>query len=99
LGSWRQTMVDLDDFLVRPIVSIVVGTFRFLVWLWSEFLFDTLGWKIGWLVCRTLSLGRFPKAGFSSEGEASTSTRILVELLGIAILCTVAWWLAKRFDL
>jgi hypothetical protein len=91
--------MDLDDLPIRPIASVIVGIFRLLVWLWSEFLFDTLGWRIGWCVCRVLSLGKLPKAGFTQEYEASTATRITVELLGIATLCTVAWKLAALFQL
>lgn len=92
-------MMDLDDLPIRPIVSVIVGIFRFLVWLWSEFLFDTLGWRIGWCVCRVLSFGKLPTAGFTREYEASAATRISVELLGIAVLCTVAWKLTVAFQL
>jgi hypothetical protein len=92
-------MIDLDDLPIRPIVSVVVAIFRFLVWLWSEFLFDTLGWRIGWCVCRVLSLGNLPKVGFANEYEASTATRIAVELIGIAVLCTVAWKLTVVFKI
>ena len=91
--------MDLDDLPFRPIASVIVGICRFLVWLWSEFLFDTLGWRIGWCVCRVLSLGKLPEAGFTREYEASTATRITVELLGIAVLCTVAWKLTVVFQL
>lgn len=92
-------MLDIDDIPLRPIASIVVGLLRFIVWLWSEFLFETLGWKLGWCVCRLLSLGKFPQADFSSEEEASIFTRIVVELLGIGTLCFAAWRLSIAFDL
>lgn len=91
--------MDLDDLPLRPLASVIVGVFRILVWLWSEFLFDTLGWRIGWCVCRVLSFGQLPKVGFTCEDEVSTTTRIAVELLGIAFLCTAAWKLAIMFQL
>lgn len=91
--------MDHDDLPFRAIASVIVGVFRFLVWLWSEFLFDTLGWRIGWCVCRALSLGNLPEVGFRCEKDASTAARITVELLGIAVLCIVAWELAVIFRL
>lgn len=92
-------MIDLDDIPIRPIISFIVGVFRFIVWLWSEFLFDTLGWWLGWCVCRTITFGQFPREGFNCEDDANTVTRITVELIGIATLCTIAWLLSMVFDL
>ena len=92
-------MQDLDNFPLRPIASLVVGIFRALVWLWSEFLFDTLGWKIGWCVSRVLTFGKLPEAGFTNEHEATTLTRISVELIGIGTLCFTAWRLSIAFSL
>ena len=91
--------MDIDDLPLRPLASVIVGVFRILVWLWSEFLFDTLGWRIGWCVCRVFSFGQLPKASFTCEDEASFATRIAVELLGIAFLCAAAWKLAVMFQL
>jgi len=90
---------DLDDLPLRPIASVIVGIFRAIIWLWSEFLFDTIGWKIGWLVCRLFSLGKLPDAGFSGEHEATTLTRITVELIGIGTLIVTVWRLSVAFGL
>lgn len=90
--------MEFDELVVRPVASIVVNVIRFLVWLCSEVLFETLGWKIGWCVCRVLSLGQWPKAGLAEEATAGLLTRLLVEVFGIVVLCVVAWRLAVVFD-
>lgn len=83
---------------INSIARLIAGFFRLLVWLWSEFLFDTLGWKIGWCVCKLLSFGQLPKIGLTDADEASTTTRIAVELFGIGFLCTAAWLLSIGFQ-
>lgn len=86
--------MDLPDLPLRPIAWVL----RALLWLAWEFLFETLGWWIGWTVCRCLSLGLFPRAGIRDEEQVPWGWRLVVELLGIAALAGLLWAAAGTLD-
>ncbi len=79
--------MDLPDLPLRPLVWVL----RLLLWLAWEFLFETVGWWIGWTVCRCLSLGHFPSVGIAEGESVPWPLRVMVELLGIAALVALLW--------
>jgi hypothetical protein len=84
-------MLDTTDF-IRP--ALWIG--RALWWLGWELMVETVGWSIGWLVWRGLTLGRFPAAGFKELDEASGWVAIFVELTGLAVLAGLIWVLSAH---
>jgi hypothetical protein len=84
--------MDLPDLPLRPLVWLLRG----LLWLAWEFLFETVGWWIGWCVCRTLSLGQFPRYGLQDE-DVPWPMRLLVEVMGLAALTALLWALTGHW--
>jgi len=79
--------MDLPELPLRALGWLL----RALLWLAWEGLFNTVGWYVGWCVCRTLSLGYFPHYGLRDEDKVSWPMRLVVELLGLGTLTALAW--------
>lgn len=84
-------MLDLVD-LSRPALWIARG----LWWLGYEFAIRTVGWSIGWLIWRVLTLGRFPETEWGEIDEAALWASILVEITGLAALAGIIWMLSAH---
>lgn len=84
--------MDFPDLPLRPIAWVL----RALLWLGWEFLFERVGWWIGWSVCRCFSLGLFPKAGLGEGEEVPILLRVAVELMGLAALAALLWAVMSR---
>jgi hypothetical protein len=66
--------------------TIVVGLLRALWWLGWDFCVRTVGWSIGWIFLRAITLGRFPAVRISQLDDSPVLIGILVEVLGLALL-------------
>ena len=82
-------MIDVEDFVFRPIARLVLIIARALWWLGWEFFVQTIGWSIGWPIWRLLTFGRFPDTGFRDLNETSWGAALLVELTGLGALALV----------
>ncbi len=89
-GAQGFRLVEALD-LIRPALWVA----RALWWLAWELMVRTIGWSIGWLVWRVLTLGRFPDTGFRELDETSDWAGILVELTGLAVLGGIIWRLGQ----
>lgn len=92
-------MADLADLLIRPLATAVLWLLRALLWLGWELMFSTIGWSIGWCVCRIFSLGRLPDVGIKEEDNYDLLPRLVVELIGLFALGALVWWLAGALEL
>ena len=89
-------MIDITDIFSLP-KSLVVAVLRGLWWLGWEFYVQTVGWSIGWLFLRVLTLGRFPEEGLGEVDGASPLRALLVEVTGLALLAFCTWWLTSEW--
>ena len=81
--------MDLVD-LLRPVLWIA----RALLWVGWDLLFRTVGWSVGWLFWRAITLGRFPDAGIKDVDETSFGHSLLVEFTGLALLAGLVVFLS-----
>lgn len=86
-------MFDIDDAIGRP-AGLVLWALRALWWLAWDFCVQTIGWSIGWLFLRAVTLGRFPSEGIGSVDEAEWGTQLFVEVVGLSLLAWAIWWLS-----
>ncbi|MCM5682333.1 hypothetical protein M8A51_22625 [Schlegelella sp. S2-27] len=79
-------MDDVLEMLLRPIAKLLLALLRGLLWLGWELMFETIGWTVGWLLCRLLSAGRWPRQRWSQQDEAPGGVALVVELIGLGAL-------------
>lgn len=80
-------MDDVLDLLRWPLLAVLRG----LWWLAWDFAFQTVGWAIGWVLLRLISLGRAPAEGLWDVDRVSFGKALLVECLGLLALCLAIW--------
>lgn len=83
-------MIDSAEWLVRPIVLLA----RFLLWLAWELCIEIICWAIGWVVCRTFTVGKFPSVGLNEIESLDWTEALVVEIVGFATLLLVIYLLA-----
>ncbi|HEX5276660.1 MAG TPA: hypothetical protein VFW42_03210 [Fluviicoccus sp.] len=86
-------MLDPSDLLDLP-RNVIVGILRVLWWLAWDFWVKTIGWSIGWLVLRVVTLGRFPREALGGFDQASGFVASFVEIVGLVILAAMIWRLS-----
>lgn len=79
---------DRGDFSLR---RVLVGIARVIWWLVWDVGCEWVAWSLGWVVCRVLTVGRFPAVGWDQEGEAEWWEALLVILVGLLVLGGLAW--------
>jgi len=89
-------MLDPSDLISFP-VTVVLGILRFLWWLAWEFCVQTVGWAVGWPICKVVSLGRFPRERYTELGLAESPVAFVVEAVGLLALAAVIWYLSGRW--
>lgn len=90
-------MADLAELLIRPIASVVLRFLRALLWLGWDIGVSTIGWSVGWCICRVLSFGRFPSVRLGDEDAYDFLPCLLVEVIGLLALALCVWWLSGQF--
>jgi hypothetical protein len=78
-------MFDASDLFDVP-KSLLLGVLRVLWWLGYDFLIQTIGWSVGWLTLRLLTLGGFPGEPINALHQVGTAKAALVELVGLITL-------------
>jgi hypothetical protein len=91
-------MLDPSDLLSFP-GTLLLGVLRFLWWLAWDVCFQIVGWSVGWPVCRSVSLGRFPAEPFTELGGAEDFTALIVEVVGLLTLAATIWYLSGSWPL
>lgn len=89
-------MFDLLDLFTLP-KNLVLALFRGLWWLGWDFCVQTIGWTLGWIVCRTLTLGRFPAQGITRLDEANLFHALVVEMIGLALIAVIIYRLSENW--
>jgi hypothetical protein len=82
-------LTEILEQIARPLLAIA----RFLFWLAWEWFFHTISWSVGWPICKLLSFGRFPEAGFRDIDEASDWAAFVVCFLGLVTLAGIICFL------
>jgi hypothetical protein len=75
-------MPESLDFVLRPVLAIA----RVVLWLAWDLCLEIIGWSIGWVVCRTLTFGHWPKAKYSEMATLDSTEALVVELIGLGTL-------------
>lgn len=88
-------MHDAAELLIRPIATALLYLARGLLWLGWDFCVQTVGWTVGWLVCRFITAGRFPAERVGDLDDAPGGVAFFVELIGLACLAALAWILGS----
>lgn len=88
-------MHDVAELLIRPIASALLFVVRGLLWIGWELCFQTVGWAVGWLVCRLVSAGRFPAEGLGALEQVHEGKAFAVECIGLGCLFFLAWALSR----
>ena len=83
---------------VSELARFILAVARGLFWLAWEFLIHTIGWSIGWTLCRLISLGTFPKVQISELDDTPLSIAIIVEIIGLAFLVCIIYWLTNYIN-
>lgn len=86
-------MLDPSDIFDLP-KSLFVGILRAVWWLAWDFCVETIGWSIGWLVLRLITLGQFPREPLGGVDQARTSLALFVDLVGLLTLASLIWVLS-----
>lgn len=85
-------MPDFSDLFDVP-RALTVGALRVLWWLAWDFCIETVGWSIGWLVLRSVTLGRCPRTPLHGLDNTGRAQAAFVESLGLATLAACLWLL------
>lgn len=75
-------LLDISDLSRTAVIKVL----RALWWLGWDFCVRTVGWSIGWILLRTITLGRFPREGINQLDHAHWFLELVVELIGLALL-------------
>jgi len=82
-------VIEIGETFLRPVVSFALAILRALLWVGWDFGFQIVGWSIGWLVCRALTLGKFPAAAFNEVDNVDFWVALFIEIVGLAVLSAV----------
>lgn len=88
-------MEEVASESLKPIARLFLAIVRGLIWLAWELMIQTIGWSIGWVICRVISFGYFPKEKVSELDSTPVTVAFVVEIIGLAFLCFLAYWLSK----
>ena len=78
------------ELLVRPLMMLA----RIVLWLCWELCFEIVCWSIGWVVCRALTFGKFPKATLTEVESLDWTEALVVELIGLVAIALLIHTLA-----
>lgn len=82
-------MEEIIEFFLKPLFNFLVFLFRIVFFVVWEVLPEYLGWIIGWLTCRLLTFGNYPKEGLQNYSETPIITKIFVTFIGIIIFLLI----------
>ena len=88
-------MEDIIELLFKGIARISYFIVRACVWLIFEMFCEIIGWCVGWVVCRTLTVNTFPRERLNEFDKASPLVAISVCAIGVIALILTGAFLAK----
>lgn len=88
-------MEELAEGVVKSILRLLGVVIRSLIWLIWELCFDIIGWYVGWLICRAISCGYYPKEPINAQEKINNLSGFIVSLVGILALLLIATLIAK----
>ncbi len=88
-------MEEIAEHLLKPLIRLVVGILRALLFIGWDLLVEYVGWSIGWAFYRLVSFGQFPKEKLSELDQVSWSFALFVELTGLSILGILIYLLSQ----
>lgn len=83
--------MDLTD-LLRPVLWIA----RALLWIGWNLIVRTIGWSIGWVFFRAVTLGRFPDTGIGNLDQTSLGYSLFIEFTGLILLAAFVFLLSQH---
>lgn len=88
-------MEELAEGVIRFVLRVAGLAVRSALALIFEYCFEVLGWYAGWPVCRTLTLGNYPKESIHEQDAGSSWSSAVVSLVGVVFLVALAAFLAR----
>jgi len=77
---------ELAEGVFKSLLRMLSVLVRGLIWLAQEILFDVVFWFVGWPICRSLTLGKYPYESIHYREESSTITQFIVSSVGFLVL-------------
>lgn len=74
--------MPIDEVGGHILGRILLGVCRLFWFIIFDLMIYELFWYIGWLVCRCISVNRWPKQKMHEDGKNNTGTRVLVTIVG-----------------
>ncbi|NOT18012.1 MAG: hypothetical protein HOP20_08115 [Sulfuriferula sp.] len=75
-------MIDIDDIVLKPFALFL----RFLFWLGWDMLIQTIGWSVGWIFFRVVTVGHFPTVTIRGLANVNPYLAAFIELTGLGVL-------------
>ncbi|GAA6151762.1 hypothetical protein [Pseudoteredinibacter isoporae] len=88
-------MIDLIEVLFKDVLRLLGLLVRMVIGLMYELCFETIGWYVGWPICRLFSLKRWPEQGINDQERASQLTQCLVSIVGLVSLLALSFLIAS----
>jgi hypothetical protein len=88
-------MEEIAEHLLKPLIRLVVGILRALLFIGWDLLVEYVGWSIGWAFYRLVSFDKFPKEKLCELDQVSWSFALFVELTGLSILGILIYLLSQ----
>ncbi len=82
-------MDELVELILKPIFFVFRWVFKILMYFIVEVCHSYIGWAIGWLFFRMVSIGKNPKEGIWRDQDAGLLTNVLVTLTGFIIFAVL----------
>lgn len=92
-------MEDIVEGSVNIFLRAVYWLSRALLWLAWDLCVEIIGWSIGWVLFRILTLGFFPKQHITEQEKAPWFTAIFVELTGLLFLLAFVAYLGSMLGI
>ena len=84
-------MIDGVELMFRPLVMLG----RFLLWLVWELCIEVIAWAIGWLVCKTITFGKWPNVKFNERENLEWFEAAIIETIGLATIFLLVYLVAS----
>ena len=83
-------MIESVEFFFKPLVMLG----RLLLWLVWELCIEVVAWAIGWVVCKTITFGKWPNAKFNERENLDWFEAAIVFTAGFATIFMLVYFVA-----
>jgi len=70
----------------RPFFRLFYYIFRGLLWLAWDLSIEIIGWTIGWIILRMVTIGKYPQFQLSEQDKVPLWQALSIEFLGVSAL-------------